>query len=280
MKIYPTLLMLPLLLVLSFAACGQVSEKATKTYVNPSGQKQQPGMQYVLHKAGTRGETNAGWLKAKHSFSFNNYYDPDRMNFGALRVLNDDIIDPNRAFPMHPHQNMEIISIVLEGAMAHKDNMGKEGLITANDVQIMSAGTGVRHAEANPSKTDTLKSLQIWVLPNRQNVQPRYEQHSNVLKNQPQNSFRTLISPTDTNAIFLHQDAVFTMAKLAKGKKKDYEIQFDGNGVYAFLIEGSAEVNGVPVERRDAIGVWDTDKLSIKANENTRMLLMEVPMLE
>jgi quercetin 2,3-dioxygenase len=237
-------------------------------------------MQYVLHKSETRGETKASWLHAKHSFTFNNWYDPERMNFGALRVLNDDWIDKGGAFPMHPHNNMEIITIVLEGSIHHTDNMGNSGVINAGDVQVMSAGTGITHSEANASKTNQLKLLQIWVLPNKKNVVPRYQQLNGILKDQPKNSFKKVVAPDDTKAAFVYQNTVFQMGIFEKGKKVDYNLAFAGNGVYAFVLEGSANINGVVVNRRDGVGIWNTSKLTIEAREDLKLLLMDVPMLE
>ena len=276
-------------IALSFAACAQPMQKepagadtASFGSATPAETRAPAPAQgkYVLHKANTRGETNAGWLLAKHSFSFNDYYDPERMNFGALRVLNDDLIGKGSKFPMHSHANMEIISVPLEGGMAHKDDMGHSGVIRAGDVQIMSAGTGITHSEANESKKDTLKSLQIWVLPNKGNVKPRYQQLNGILANQPQNTFKRFVSPTDSNALFLYQNAVFSMGRFAKSKKTSYKIAFEGNGVYAFVIEGSAKINGVEVGRRDGIGVWGVQELTIEATSDLRVLLMDVPMID
>jgi quercetin 2,3-dioxygenase len=236
-------------------------------------------MNYVLHKADTRGETKASWLYAKHSFTFNNWYDPDKMNFGALRVLNDDWIDKGGAFPMHPHNNMEIITIVLDGSIHHTDNMGNSGVINAGDIQVMSAGIGITHAEANASKSEQLRLLQIWVLPNKKNVVPRYQQLNGVLKNQPKNSFKKVVAPDDSNAAFVYQNTVFQMGIFDKGKKAEYTIAFSGNGVYAFILEGSANINGVLVSRRDGLGIWNTGKLVIEAKEDLKLLLMDVPML-
>lgn len=242
--------------------------------------KQKEKFDYVLHKADTRGESKANWLKSKHTFSFNRYYDPDRMNFGALRVLNDDDIAAGKGFPTHPHKDMEIITIPLQGAVEHQDNMGNKGTIKAGDIQIMSAGTGITHSEFNHSKENPLQLLQIWVLPNKAKVTPRYQQINGVLKSLKPNSFVKIVAPNDTNAVFLYQDAVFSMGKFEKNKKADYPIAFKGNGVYAFIIEGSAEINGIPVNRRDGIGIWNTEKLSIQATDNLQILLMDVPMID
>lgn len=268
---------LAVLLGITHTACGQNQESAKESGAKSS---EKPQMQYVLHKAGTRGETNAGWLLAKHTFSFNDYYDPDRMNFGTLRVLNDDRIDPGRGFPTHGHNNMEIITIPLKGSVHHKDNMGNSGVINAGDIQVMSAGTGITHSEANNSKDDTLRLLQIWVLSARQNVQPRYDQMNGILNNPPKNGFKKILDPADTAAMFIYQDAVFSMGYFDKNKMAEYKIAKPGNGVYAFIIEGRATINGIEVNRRDGIGIWDVSQLSIQAGENLQILLMDVPMID
>lgn len=263
----------------SLAAFGQKVKQPGKSTANKPVSTA-PQMQYVLHKAATRGETNAGWLLAKHTFSFNDYYAPDRMNFGALRVLNDDRIDPGKSFPTHGHNNMEIITIPLKGEVYHKDNMGNSGAVRTGDIQVMSAGTGVMHSEANHSQKDTLRLLQIWVLPDQANVKPRYQQINGILDNIPQNSFKKVVAPNDSNAIFLYQDAVFSMGQFEKGKKTDYAVAFKGNGVYAFIIEGSAVINGVSLGRRDGIGIRNTKNLSIEATSDLKVLLMDVPMID
>ena len=266
----------------SLNACAQQTEKerspAPAIARSPAALPVQQ-MQYVLHKASTRGETNAGWLLAKHTFSFNEYYDPDRMNFGALRVLNDDRIAGGKGFPTHGHNNMEIITIPLEGSIQHRDNMGNAGVVKTGDIQVMSAGTGITHSEANNSGTDTLRLLQIWVLPNKRNVKPRYHQIDGILNGHALNTFKTIVSPSGQGAMFIYQDAVFSMGKFDKGESAEYALSFKGNGVYAFIIEGSAVINGVAVSRRDGIGIWNTDKLAIEATSGLRVLLMEVPML-
>ena len=258
-------------------ACGQ--DKGEKPTISAAVKKGAINdFKYVLHKAETRGETTTGWLLAKHSFTFNNYYDPDRMNFGALRVFNDDWIDKDKGFPFHPHNNMEIITIVLNGSMHHQDDFGNSGVIRASDVQIMSAGTGITHAETNPSKTEHIESFQIWVIPNKKNVKPRYQQKNGILNNIPQNTFKTIVSPTDTTAAFLYQNAVFSIGNLSNKKQFNYPLSFTGNGVYAFVIEGSAMVNGITVNRRDGIGVWNTPQITIEATSELKILLMDVPM--
>lgn len=241
--------------------------------------QQKPG-NYIVHKADTRGQTDIGWLKSSHTFSFSDYYDPERMNFGVLRVLNDDSVDGGHGFPMHSHKNMEIISIPLDGIIEHKDNTGSQGIIKAGDIQIMSAGKGITHSEYNHSKSDKLKFLQIWVLPDKADILPRYAQKNSGLTTQQPNSFKKLLAPNDTSVLFINQNAVFTMGKFEKGKKGEYLVAFKGNGVYAFIIEGKAIVNGIGINRRDGIGLWNTDKVSLEASEDLQILLMDIPMYD
>jgi quercetin 2,3-dioxygenase len=262
----------------SLICCAFFSQAQVKPTGQVASTTSSPSFKHVLHKGETRGETKASWLIAKHSFSFNNYYDPERMNFGALRVFNDDWIQANKGFPTHPHSNMEIITVVLKGSMHHKDDFGNEGTIKAGDVQIMSAGTGIKHSESNPSKTEDIESFQIWVFPNKKDVKPRYQQLNGVLKNQANNTFKTIVSPTDSNAVFLYQNAVFTMGMMDAKKKTTHKVAYKGNGVYFFVLEGNAIINGITVNRRDAIGIWDTDNISIEAVSNLKVLLMDVPM--
>lgn len=241
---------------------------------------QQKSGDYIVHKAYTRGQTDIGWLKSSHTFSFSEYYDPERMNFGALRVLNDDSVDGGQGFPMHSHKNMEIISIPLEGSIEHKDNTGSQGIMKAGDIQIMSAGKGITHSEYNHSKSDELKFLQIWVLPDKADIAPRYAQKNSVLTSQQPNTFKKLLAPNDTSVLFINQNAVFTMGKFEKDKRGEYKIAFKGNGVYAFIIEGKAVINGIHLSRRDGIGLWNTDKVSVEASEDLQILLMDVPMYD
>lgn len=240
----------------------------------------------ILHKANTRGNANHGWLNAHHSFSFANYYEPSRMNFGVLRVLNDDIVAPSMGFGTHPHDNMEIITIPLRGALRHKDSMGNEGVIEQFDIQVMSAGTGVRHSEFNANSHQDVNLLQIWLFPNQRNVSPRYDQKTFKPEDR-ENQLQTVVAPlnspetqTDgqTGAIGIHQNAWFSLGSLKAGIEKEYKMRREGNGVYAFLIEGSATINGTPLSKRDALGVCDTEKLIIKADSNAEVLLIDVPM--
>jgi redox-sensitive bicupin YhaK (pirin superfamily) len=233
----------------------------------------------ILHKANTRGQANHGWLDARHSFSFANYYDPSRVHFGALRVLNDDSIAGGQGFGKHPHDNMEIITIPLEGAIAHKDSMGHEEVVQNGDIQVMSAGTGIAHSEYNANKDKALKLLQIWVLPNKQNVTPRYGQIS-LNKEDRKNKLQQIISPGPIDSgMWIHQDAWFHLGSLDKGFQTDYQIKKAGNGVYAFVIEGNVTINGVSLNKRDALGISDIDKLGITADSDAELLLIEVPMI-
>lgn len=233
----------------------------------------------VLHKANTRGNANHGWLNSCHTFSFANYYNPERMHFGVLRVLNDDTVEAGMGFGTHPHDNMEIISIPLEGDLEHKDSMGNVATIKHGDIQVMSAGTGIKHSEYNRSKDKLVKFLQIWVFPNKSNVTPRYDQITlNV--NDRHNKLQQILSPNaDDAGVWIHQDAWFHLGKFDKNVSTDYNIKKKGNGVYAFVIKGDISINNQALNERDGLGLWDIDKLSIKANsQDAEVLLMEVPM--
>ncbi len=234
-------------------------------------------MKTVLHKSETRGGANHGWLNAKHSFSFASYYNPQRMNFGVLRVLNDDIIQGGKGFGRHPHDNMEIITIPLEGDLEHKDSMGNAGIIKQYDVQVMSAGTGIYHSEFNANADKHVNLFQIWVFPNKENVTPRYDQKT-YLPTDRENKFQLLVSPLNDGSLTIHQDAWFSMGKFEKGKEVPYEIKKKGNGVYTLVVEGSVEIDGQKLNKRDALGVWDSDKINIKMNADSEILLLDVPM--
>jgi len=235
-------------------------------------------MKSVLHKANTRGHVNHGWLDSNHTFSFANYYNPQRMNFGVLRVINDDRVMAGRGFGTHPHDNMEIISIPLDGDLEHKDSMGNVAVIKEGDVQVMSAGTGIFHSEYNKNSDKEVKFLQIWLFPNKRDVNPRYDQIS--LNNEEMNdNLMQILSPNqDDEGVWIHQNAWFHMGNLSKGKSVEYKIKDSRNGVYAFIIDGDVSIEGQELNRRDGYGVWDTDKINIDAISNARVLLMEVPM--
>ena len=236
-------------------------------------------MNTILHKADTRGDANHGWLHSKHTFSFANYHNPERMNFGVLRVLNDDKVSESMGFGTHPHKDMEIISIPLEGDLKHKDNMGNETVIKSGDIQIMSAGTGIMHSEYNNNPDQVVKFLQIWVVPNKKNVTPRYDQITLDIKDR-ENKLQQIVSPNSNDAgVWIHQDAWFNMTNLKKGKELTYPLNApERNGVYVFVLKGDVMVNDQILNQRDGFGVWDTDQLHIKASSNTELLLMEVPM--
>ena len=233
----------------------------------------------ILHTADSRGLANHGWLNSFHSFSFSSYYNPDKMNFGVLRVLNDDTVAAGMGFGKHPHDNMEIISIPLEGDLKHEDTMGNATIIKRGDVQVMSAGTGIAHSEMNANKDKPVKFLQIWVIPNKQNVQPRYDQITLNLEDR-HNKLQQILSPNPQDAgVWVHQDAWFNLGKLDKDIALNYTFNKTGNGVYAFVLEGAFEIDGQQLSKRDALGIWDTSVISIKSlSADSEILLMEVPM--
>lgn len=233
----------------------------------------------IIHKADSRGKADHVWLVSNHTFSFANYHNPERMHFGVLRVLNDDKVEAGRGFGTHPHDNMEIISIPLEGDLEHKDNMGNTTVIKSGDIQVMSAGTGIMHSEFNKNTDQPVKFLQIWVYPNKRNVSPRYDQIT-LDKTKSHNTFQQILSPNaDDDGVWIHQDAWFHLGRFDQGMESNYQIRKKGNGVYVFLLKGTAEIEGQSLEERDGFGVWDISELNIKATaENTEILLMDVPM--
>jgi redox-sensitive bicupin YhaK (pirin superfamily) len=235
-------------------------------------------METIIHKADTRGHASHGWLDAHHSFSFAGYYDPSRMHFGVLRVLNDDRIAPGMGFGMHPHDNMEIISIALEGSLKHKDNLGNEGVIRPGDVQVMSAGTGVVHSEFNPSKEETVNLLQIWAFPRARGAQPRYDQKTFDPASR-KNGLQVVVAPDgQEGALWINQDAWFSLGQLDQGGALTYRSRLAGNGSYIFVISGSLEVGLSEVEARDGVGLTDFERVDIKAASDAQFLIMDVPM--
>lgn len=235
-------------------------------------------MKTVYHKADTRGFANHGWLKSHHTFSFANYYNPERMSFGVLRVLNDDQVASGMGFGTHPHRDMEIISIPLEGDLEHKDSMGTTAVIRNGEIQVMSAGTGVQHSEYNKNKDGLVKFLQIWVIPNKMNVTPRYDQIS-IKENEKINDFQQILSPNPYDeGVWIHQNAWFNLAKFEKGNAKGYKIHQPGNGVYVFVLKGSAKIDEQTLGTRDGFGIWETESFTLEALEDSEVLLMEVPM--
>ena len=233
---------------------------------------------FILHKASSRGHADHGWLNAYHSFSFASWYNPERIQFGMLRVLNDDTVAAGMGFGTHPHDNMEIITIPLEGDLAHKDSMGNSSTIKTGDVQVMSAGTGIQHSEFNPNADLQTKLFQIWLFPKHRNVEPRYQQITLDIAKQ-KNYFAQILSPNkDDEGVWIHQDAWFYLSDFDKDFSKKLGLKKEGNGFYIMNIEGEIEVNGEKLEKRDAIGIWETNELEIKANSDSRFLIMEIPM--
>ncbi|NCA22684.1 MAG: pirin family protein [Crocinitomicaceae bacterium] len=235
-------------------------------------------MQTKLFLAEDRGTANYGWLKPNYYFSFSNYHHPEKVHFGMLRVLNDDFIEGGGAFPLHPHDNMEIVTIPLTGALQHQDNTGGHGIIKAGDIQIMSAGSGIQHSEANASKTDSVTLFQIWLFPKIKNITPRYDQRSFDL-NGRDNKWQIVVSPKEEDeALWINQDARFSLANISNGKTLEYKNGFDGNGVFLVVINGSVSVDGIVLSKRDAIGIENTNQFSIQANEDAELLAIEIPM--
>ncbi len=235
-------------------------------------------MNTVIHKSNTRGHANHGWLDSHHTFSFANYHNPERMNFGVLRVLNDDRVAAGTGFGTHPHDNMEIVSIPLDGDLEHKDSMGNTAVIRSGDVQVLSAGTGINHSEYNMNKDQEVKFLQIWVFPKTRGVQPRYDQVS-IRDIEKDNAFYQVLSPNpDDQGVWVHQDAWFHIGKFEAGKSDTYTLKKESNGIYAFVLEGEVEIGENTLELRDGMGIWDTNEIEVKASKNARVLLMEVPM--
>lgn len=233
----------------------------------------------ILHTATSRGHANHGWLDSHHTFSFAAYHDPQRVHFGALRVLNDDVVQGGRGFGKHPHDNMEIVSIPLKGALEHKDNTGRNEIIRTGDVQIMSAGTGIAHSEYNASETEAVNFLQIWVFPEKRNIPPRYEQKTFDTADR-ENRFQVVVSPEKNgNALWINQDAWFSLGNLKKSFETNYQVHQKDHGVYVFIIEGDVTVNGQSLHKRDGVGILNSEQLTFKADSDAEVLLIEVPML-
>jgi hypothetical protein len=239
-------------------------------------------MKTIIHRADERGHADHGWLNAHHSFSFAGYYDPSRVHFGLLRVLNDDIIAGGTGFGRHPHDNMEIVTIPLEGALKHQDSTGGEGVIRKGEVQIMSAGSGIFHSEVNASATEAVNLFQIWVFPKERNIQPRYDQKM-FEKEKRMNRLCTVVSPDKEDAekdgaLWINQDAFFSLGAFENATEVNYKMHRPGNGVYLMVVEGSAEVDGGQLGKRDAIGIWETGDVTVQVPANTELLFVEVPM--
>jgi len=238
-------------------------------------------MNKVLHIAQERGLVSFGWLDAKYSFSFGNYFNPDKMNFGALRVLNDDTIAPAMGFGKHPHKNMEIITIVQSGALKHEDSMGNKGIIEAGDIQVMSAGSGIEHSEVNASTQNSLTLFQLWIHSQRQDVTPRYEQKK-IAPLLTDNTFTTIVKPKQEalkDDIWIHQQAYISIGNFSNETQTNYSMQQSQNGVYIMVIEGSIVVADQTLQHRDAIGLWNTQSVDISITKNSKVLIVEVPMI-
>ena len=234
-------------------------------------------MKTILHKANTRGHANFGWLNSYHTFSFGNYNNPERVHFGALRVLNDDTVKQGMGFSKHPHDNMEIVSIPLSGDLHHKDSTGRDKIIREHDVQIMSAGSGIEHSEMNANHDKEVKFLQLWVFPKERDIEPRYEQKTFKPEDR-NNQILTVVAPDDEKAVFINQDAWFSLGKFSKEFSTSYRIHKQGNGVYAFILSGQVTINEQLLDTRDGFGIWDTEAITIKANSDAEILLIDVPM--
>lgn len=233
----------------------------------------------IIHKADSRGHFDYGWLKTYHTFSFSNYYDTERVNFGMLRVLNDDTIEGGQGFGTHPHSDMEIVTVPFEGAVAHKDSTGGEGVIYPDEVQIMSAGTGIQHSEFNHLNDGTTKLLQLWIFPDKKGHKPRYDQKF-FDSEERKNKFQFIVTPEKKDGnLWLNQDAYLSLVDLEKTKSLDYKIHTKGNGVYLFLIEGKISIVNESLSSRDGIGIWEASEFSITANEDSQILLIEIPMV-
>lgn len=235
-------------------------------------------MKIVLDRAGSRGSADIGWLKTYYTFSFADYYNPARIHFGALRVLNDDIVAPGRGFDLHPHKNMEVISIPLKGYLRHGDSLENGEVITPGDIQVMSTGKGIYHSEYNDSKTEPLELLQIWVIPKVNNTNPVYASYD-IRGVDTDNRFGYIISPDGMAVTSILQDAWFSLGRLSKGKKTDYKLHKKTSGVYGFVIEGEVKIGDTVLGRRDGAGFYDTDGFEVEALRDSFVLLMEVPMI-
>ncbi len=234
---------------------------------------------YIIHKAATRGHANHGWLDSKHTFSFASYFHPERIHFGALRVLNDDTVAPGMGFGTHPHQNMEIVSIPLSGSLAHQDSMGNEQIIKAGEIQVMSAGTGIHHSEYNASKTMPVHFLQIWVIPNQMGVKPRYDQIQ-LDESAAHNRFQQILSPNPTDeGVWIHQNAWFSLGHFEENSQTSYTVHNKENGVYIFVLEGDITINNQILNKRDGMGITNATTIQVNSNSKASVLLMEVPMI-
>jgi redox-sensitive bicupin YhaK (pirin superfamily) len=234
-------------------------------------------MKIILHKAADRGHVNMGWLDSHHSFSFGHYDDESKIHFGALRVLNDDIVNGGGGFGKHPHDNMEIISIPVTGDLEHTDSTGTQAVIKQFDVQIMSAGTGIQHSEKNHNAKEAVNFLQIWIFPKQKNIKPRYDQKTFNSENR-KNKLELVVAPDDENAIWINQDAWLSLGNFSKGFKTDYVLHKANNGVYVFVLEGSVKIGDQVLNKKDALGIWETGNIEIITESDAKVLLIDVPM--
>ncbi|MFZ2323431.1 MAG: pirin family protein [Ignavibacteriaceae bacterium] len=235
-------------------------------------------MNKIIYRSEDRGKANYGWLDTKYSFSFANYYNQDMMNFGLLRVLNNDIVEPGMGFGTHPHNNMEIVTIILDGALEHKDSMGTGSVIHKDEVQVMSAGSGITHSEFNPSQEEKVNLLQIWIFPKEKNIKPRYEQNS-FPTDERKNKLVTAVSGLNKDgSLYIHQNAEINLGNFDKGQKTNYKLNNSVNGVYIYVIDGQLSIADEELFRRDAIGIYNTEEITIDTKENSRFIIIEVPM--
>ncbi len=235
-------------------------------------------MKKIIHRADSRGRSELGWLHSRFSFSFADYYNPEKMGFGLLRVLNDDIVEPGTGFGTHPHDNMEIITIILDGELQHKDSMGSVSVIKKDEVQVMSAGSGITHSEINPSADERVNLLQLWIFPKEKNIKPRYDQKKFPVEGR-KNILQTVASGFKTEgSLYIHQDAAITLGNAEKGNAVTYKNFKPGNGAYLFVINGKINLSEEKLNARDALGVWGKDQLDIYAEENSEFVIIEIPM--
>jgi redox-sensitive bicupin YhaK (pirin superfamily) len=234
-------------------------------------------MEKIFYKSGERGTTELGWLHSKHSFSFGEYYDPGKMEFGLLRVLNDDIVEPGQGFGLHPHNNMEIFSLVLDGALQHRDSMGNGSVINKDEIQIMSAGTGILHSEFNPSNTERVNFLQIWIIPKERNIKPRYDQMKFPLPDRKNSLLKVISGEKQKDTLFINQDAAVSLGNLDAGNSAGYKLTYPGNGIFLFNLIGKVSVDDSLLNSRDAVGITGINDLKINAHEDTDFILIEIP---
>lgn len=235
-------------------------------------------MRTTLQKSAERGHANFGWLDSHHSFSFGHFYDPEKINFGVLRVLNDDVVSGGRGFGTHPHDNMEIVSIPLKGDLEHEDSTGTKAVIKENDVQIMSAGTGIQHSEKNHNPSEKVNFLQIWILPKEKNIKPRYDQKT-FDPELRQNMWQVVVAPDEESAVWINQDAWFSLGNFSKDHEFTYDLKKQGNGIFLFVIEGSVVVDDIALNKRDSLAITDVERLNLNATDNAELLVIDVPML-